>query len=65
MFMDFRNPLLIEVLGKMVNRFRRIFVAEMLPGIEDCWLETREGHYSCEFRTLVKAGRESRDNVGD
>jgi hypothetical protein len=62
MFMDFRNPLLIEVLSKMTSRFRRLSISEMLPRIEDCWLEgANGGHYSCEFRTVVMATQESRD----
>lgn len=62
MFMDFRNPLLIEVLSKLTTRFRRIAISEMLPRIEDCWLEgAAGGHYSCEFRTVVMATQESRN----
>lgn len=62
MFMDFRNPLLIEVLSKLTSRFRRISISEMLPRIEDCWLEgARGGRYSCEFRTVVMATQESRN----
>jgi hypothetical protein len=62
MFMDFRNPLLIEVLSKLASRFRRISISEMLPRIEDCWLEgARGGRYSCEFRTVVMATQESRN----
>jgi hypothetical protein len=54
-FVDFRNPLLVDVLSKMTERFRRLSISEMLPRLEDCWLEGPGGHYSCEFRTVVKA----------
>jgi hypothetical protein len=61
MFMDFRNPFLVEVLSKIATRFRRLSVTEMLPRIEDCWLEgANGGHYSCEFRAVVMATQESR-----
>jgi hypothetical protein len=60
MFMDFRNPLLIEVLSKMTSRFRRIAFSEMLPRLEHCWLEGPGGNYSCEFRTVIMATQESR-----
>jgi Lantibiotic dehydratase, N terminus len=59
-FADFRNPLLMEMVGKMIGRFERFSVTEMLPGIKDCWLEGSEGHYSTEFRTVVMASRDSR-----
>jgi hypothetical protein len=32
----------------------------MLPRLEDCWLEGPDGNYSCEFRTVIMATRESR-----
>jgi hypothetical protein len=63
MFMDFRNPLLIEVLSKMTSRFRRLAISEMLPRMEDCWLEgAAGGRYSCEFRAVVMATQESRND---
>jgi putative YhdH/YhfP family quinone oxidoreductase len=62
MFMDFRNPLLVEVLSKITTRFRRLSVTEMLPRMEDCWLEAPGGgHHSCEFRVVVMATQESRN----
>lgn len=62
MFMDFRNPLLVEVLSKITTRFRRLSVTEMLPRMEDCWLEgPGGGHHSCEFRVVVMATQESRN----
>lgn len=54
-FVDFRSPILVEILTKMIKNFRRIVVTEMLPGIEDCWLQDPDGHYCCEFRTVVVA----------
>ncbi len=61
-FMDFRNPLLTEVLSKLTTRFRKLSIGEMLPRIEDCWLQAPDGnHYSCEFRTVVMATKESRE----
>jgi hypothetical protein len=60
-FMDFRNPLMTEIMSKLTDRFRRLSISEMLPRLEDCWLEAPEGgHYSCEFRTVVMATKESR-----
>jgi hypothetical protein len=60
-FVDFRNPLLMEMLSKTVDRFRKLTFTEMLPRLEDCWLQGPGGRYSCEFRTLVVAERESGD----
>jgi hypothetical protein len=61
-FMDFRNPVLIEVLNKLTSRFRKLSFSEMSPCMEDCWLEAPgRGHFSCEFRTVVMATQESRD----
>lgn len=59
-FMDFRNPLLMEVMSKMILRFPRLSISEMLPRIQDCWLERAGAHYSSEFRTVVMASRDSR-----
>lgn len=59
-FVDFRSPLLTEMLGKMIGRFDKLLVTEMLPGAEDCWLEAAGGHYSSEFRTVVMASKNSR-----
>jgi hypothetical protein len=63
-FVDFRNPVLIEMLSKITSRFRRLSISEMLPALEDCWLEGPGGHYSCEFRTVVMATQESRIAMG-
>jgi hypothetical protein len=54
-FVDFRSPILVEIFAKMIKHFRRVVVTEMLPGIEDCWLQDPAGHYCCEFRTVVVA----------
>lgn len=59
-YFDFRNPLLAEVASKAVVRFEKLCITEMLPSVEGCWLHSEEGHYSCEFRTVVMASRESR-----
>jgi hypothetical protein len=59
-FADFRSPLLMEMVGKMISRFEKLSITEMLPGIQDCWLEGSEGHYSSEFRTVVLAAGDSR-----
>jgi lantibiotic biosynthesis dehydratase-like protein len=59
-YFDFRNPLLTEVVNKMALRFEKLWVTEMLPKVEDCWLHNEKGHYSWEFRTVVMASRESR-----
>jgi hypothetical protein len=65
MFIDFRNPLLVDVLAKLAARFRRLMFTEMLPRAEDCWLEGPGGHYSCEFRTVVMATEASRTSGPD
>jgi Lantibiotic dehydratase, N terminus len=60
-FVDFRSPLLLEMASKMVNRFQKLSITEMLPATEACWLEGNDGHYSSEFRTVILASRDSRD----
>jgi hypothetical protein len=64
-YMDFRNPLLTEVASKMVGRFDRLLITEMLPTIGDCWLEGPGGHYSSEFRTVVMASQKTRSEESD
>jgi hypothetical protein len=63
-FADFSSPMLMEMVCKMIGRFQRLTITEMLPGIEDCWLEGSEGHYSSEFRTVILASRDSRLGPG-
>ncbi len=60
-FIDFRNPLLVELFAKMAARLDEVSVTEMLPNTQQCWLEGRGGHYSSEFRTVVLASRDSRE----
>jgi hypothetical protein len=50
---DFRNPFLIEALGRWVRRYLRLRVTEMLPASGECWLSDSAGHYSCELRVVV------------
>ena len=59
-FVDFRNPLLAEMLAKMVLRFKKLLITEMLPKTEDCWLHDASGHHTSEFRTVILASRHSR-----
>lgn len=62
-FIDFRSPLLLEMASKMMSRFQKLLITEMLPGTEDCWLEAIDGHHSSEFRTVILASRNSRDGA--
>jgi aryl carrier-like protein len=62
-FMDFRNPLLVEMLGKMILRLKKLLFTEMLPKPDECWLKGSQGRHSSEFRTVIMAsGR--RDEKG-
>src|SRR5688572_2102334 len=54
-FMDFRSPLLLELLAAQLRYYRRLVVSEMLPSTADCWLSDRRGRYSSELRVPLIA----------
>ena len=57
-FVDFRSPMLVEMVSKMIGRFQKLSIVEMLPGTEGCWLRGDDGHHSSEFRTVILASRQ-------
>jgi Lantibiotic dehydratase, N terminus len=62
-FVDFRSPLLVEMMAKMMTRFPKLSITEMLPTTDGCWLKGTAGRHSSEFRLVVKASRESRQTL--
>jgi hypothetical protein len=50
---DFRNPILLEVLSGWMRRYLRLRVSEMLPAPEHCWLTDGNGRYACELRMVA------------
>jgi hypothetical protein len=52
-FIDFRNPFLLEILASTFRAYRRVRVTEALPATSDLWLRDADGRYSCELRTLA------------
>jgi hypothetical protein len=50
LFVDFRNPLLVDLLASRIARYRLLRLAEALPSTDQFWLRDERGHYSCELR---------------
>lgn len=59
MYIDFESPALRRVLARFVAAARErdpgapFELTEMLPGPEDCWLETKAGHHTSELRLVA------------
>lgn len=52
-YVDFKNPLAIDLLSSLDNRSEILRFSEMKPSPEELWLEDERGKYCCEFRTSV------------
>jgi hypothetical protein len=57
MYIDFESPVLRRVLARFVAPARDqpapFAFEEMLPGPEDCWLESEAGRHTCELRLVA------------
>lgn len=59
MYIDFESPALRRVLARFVAAARErdpgapFELTEMLPGPEDCWLGTEDGHHTSELRLVA------------
>jgi hypothetical protein len=57
MYIDFESPALRRVLARFVAPARQhpapFTFDEVLPGPEDCWLETDAGHHTSELRLVA------------
>lgn len=49
-YIDFANPLLIELLAHRAGQWNELVFEEMLPGPEDLWLRQGRASYCCELR---------------
>jgi hypothetical protein len=60
-YVDFESPSLLRTLGRFVAPARErasgapVEFTEMLPGPEDCWLESAAGHHTSELRVIAVA----------
>ena len=52
-FVDFDNPLLVELFAVAIRGAHSLRITEALPRLEDCWLANRLGRYSFELRTIA------------
>lgn len=53
-FVDFESPILVDALARSVRKSREIVVTEMLPAIDDCWLEDADGRaFTSELRLVA------------
>jgi hypothetical protein len=54
-YIDMRNYFALELLAHLAGQSETISLVEMCPGPEQLWLEDADGHYCCEFRTVLSA----------
>ena len=66
-YVDFNSAIYVNLLAKLIRRSvtedgaARFTVSEMLPGMNELWLEDREGHrYTSEFRIVALDGSADR-----
>ena len=55
-FVDFRSPLLLELLEPLVDNFRKLHISEMLPALDQTALADADGHYTFELRLATGPG---------
>jgi hypothetical protein len=58
-FVDFESPSLMRTLARYIARAREqvpggaVAFTEMLPGPDQCWLESDAGHHTSELRIVA------------
>ena len=58
-YVDFDSPALVRTLTRFLARAREqaphapVEFVEMLPGPDECWLESDAGHHTCELRVVA------------
>jgi hypothetical protein len=52
-YVDLESPALRRTLKRFVARAPMIEFSEMLPGADECWLESAAGHHTCELRVTA------------
>ncbi len=58
-YVDFDSPALVRTLNRFLARAREqapgapVEFVEMLPGPDECWLESDAGHHTCELRVVA------------
>ncbi len=50
-YVDFRNPLSLDLLSSLRKNDESLRFSEMLPAPDDLWLQDGRGSFCCEFRT--------------
>ncbi len=52
-FVDLESPALRRTLKRFAAKAPMIEFTEMLPGPDECWLESDAGHHTCELRIVA------------
>ena len=52
-FVDLESPSLCRTLKRFAAKAPRLEFSEMLPGPDECWLESDAGHHTCELRVVA------------
>jgi hypothetical protein len=53
-YLDFESPAYVELFARIARGASRIVITEMLPAVDECWLEDAEGRrYASELRVVA------------
>jgi hypothetical protein len=53
-YVDLDSPLYVEIFAKLIRKASDVVISEMLPSVQDAWLEDATGaHYTCELRAAA------------
>jgi hypothetical protein len=52
-YVDLESPALRRTLKRFAAKAPMIELTEMLPGPDECWLESDAGHHTCELRVVA------------
>jgi hypothetical protein len=57
LFVDFENPLALEVLATTLKKAQAIQISEMLPAPDGLWMKDARGRVCCEVRTTFSTNK--------
>ena len=52
-YVDLESPALRRTLERFAAKAPMVEFTEMLPGPDECWLESDAGHHTCELRIVA------------
>jgi hypothetical protein len=58
LFVDFENPLSLDVLATALKKAQTIQISEMLPAPDGLWMKDARGRVCCEVRTTFSANKQ-------